>query len=144
MSTATAETIMAIHAIRRVVFLSMISFFVLSLSITASSVASLSYAENMGHFLPLSFLKIALFILAVFPMSSFLISQFPWKHLYNVAFWELFSISLRKPTVLRNSSRIGLISVSAYSMGVNIHKKWQLRHPDLSRMVYSLIIGDRK
>jgi hypothetical protein len=137
MSVAMAETIIAIHAKRRVVFLSMISFFILSLSITASSVASLSYTENIGHLLPLSFLKTIFFISSMFLLSSF-IFQFPWKHSY--AYWKLPSISLRKPVILRNSSRTGALSV-VDSMGINLQKKWQLRHPALSCIGYFLLFG---
>jgi len=135
MIVAISETTMAATAMRRVFFRSMTSLFIMFLSITASSVAYLSYAENMGHFLPLSFLKIFLFISAMFSMSALLIFQFSWKHSYA---WELSSISLRKPAMLRNSSEIGLLSVFVI-MGINLQKKWQLRHPALSRIGYFFI-----
>jgi len=140
MSVAITETTIATTAMKRVFFLSMTSLFIMLISKTASSVASLSYAENIGHFLPLSFLKIFLFISSMFFLTSSLISQFPLKHLYEIAYTELSSISLRKLTMLRNSSKIGLISVECI-MGVTMQKKWQLKHPALFCIGYFLLLA---
>ena len=134
MIVAISETTMAATAMRRVFFRSMTSLFIMFLSITASSVAYLSYAENMGHFLPLSFPEIFSLISAVFSAVGFSIIQLPRKHLYVVAYSELSCTSLRKLSMLRNSPPMGLISFIAYNVCLKMQKKWQLRHPALSRI----------
>ena len=132
-SAARTDKTIAHTAMQRVTFRSITSSCLLFLSLTAFSVAWLSYAENKGHFLPLSFLNAAVSISAVFLMSSKPASQFPWKHLTERKRGFNFCSNLRKPSRFRYSSGSGPISGPSRPTKPRL-RKWQLRQPFLSRI----------
>ena len=136
-NVAIAETIMAIHANRRVTFLSITSSVLLLLSTTAPSDAKLSNGENSGQFLPLSFWKTAFSISAVFLIPILSESHFPWKHFTKLILWSNFCSNLEKAYLLRYSKGSGFSSRPSRPIEKRL-RRWQSRHPFLFCIRYFL------
>jgi hypothetical protein len=134
----------AVIAIIRVFFLSIISSFLFSQSLTAFRVAYWSYLAKWMH-LFLSGLEITLMISAIFFVPISPAFQLPQKHLTDHGGLKtrerFFSFSVRLSRFL-NSALADSSKEAPLSMLIpNRQKKWQLRHPRLGIFTPALFIG---